>query len=448
MKNRYSRGFLCLVMMVNSSVIFATDNRDKFLGPRDIRGLKSAIEGYVKHGDTIFQYGNWYGPGWWGGARDAKKAGNKPPVDSLDAIAQKHDFGYQVAEQQGKIYGFAEEKRLKALADYIAVRDAKALPENPQEWSQPPADLSKASRYRDRMITGFAYEGPAYEGVAITGKGLDWVTSPIENWELDKSHQLTAEDLEKQVSRLQNNWTKQNLTPAIPDSKPSEPDKTNTADSTPVPDATDKTNTESDKPDSKPASPETTAQPETTDKNDVTKPEDKADKTPTTSTTTPTSTEQQGTNDKKPNAESPVANDEPKQADPRELENDPDYIELMRLSNEMMGLANRAMAQANAGKVPSSSLVNQITSLQPRISALGKRLEAKYGKKYLGKNKPDNKDNKDKDAQATGDRGGTVYNKDGSKDVLHYETDPDGKEVAVWTTYNKDGQVTKTRREK
>lgn len=447
MNHRVTRGIFYLAILANSSPIVAAENPDKFLGPRDMRGLKSAIEGYVKHGDKIFQYGNWYGPGWWGGSNDAKQAGNQPPVDSLDAIAQKHDFGYLVAEQQGKIYGFAEEKRLKALADYMAVRDAKALPENPQEWSQPPTDLEKASRYRDRMVTGFAYEGPAYEGVAITGKGLDWVTSPIENWELDRSQQLNAADLEKQVARLQNNWTKQNLTADVdktPDANTSEPDKTNTADSTPTPDPTDKP--ESDKTDSKPVtSPETTAQPEV--KPEV-KPEDTADKTPpppVTPTTSPTSTEQQGTTS---NTEAKTDSDEPKQADVKEMENDPDYIELNRLANEMMGLANQAMAQAKAGKIPSNSLVNRITSMQPRISALSKRLESKYGKKYLGKNKPDNKDNKDKEPQTTGDRGGTVYNKDGSKDVLHYETDPDGKEVAVWTTYSKDGRVINKRREK
>ncbi len=416
MNSQVIRAFLCLILLVNTPIIHAIDNPDKFLGPRDIRGVKSTIEGYIKHGDDIFRYGNWYGPGWWGGTTDAKQAGNKPPVDSLDAIAQKHDFGYQVAEQQGKIYGIAEEKRLKGIADYLAVRDAKALPENPKEWSKPPADISKASRYRDRMITGFAYEGPAYEGVAITGKGLDWATSPIENWELDKSHQLNADDLEKQVTRLQNNWSSKNSTPAtIPkDSKPQEtPEKITTA-----PDKTDTT---------KPAD------------NEQQGVNDKTDKTEATPATKPGNTEQQGTHDNKTSAE-------PKQVDAKELENDPDYIELMKLSNEMMGLANKAMAQANAGKIPSASTVNRITALEPKISALSKRLEARYSKKYLGKNKTDNKD---KNQQNTGeDRGGTVYNKDGSKDVLHYEKDKDGKEVAVWTTYDKNGRVTKKRREK
>lgn len=431
------RVFLCLVVAVNSPMTHADDNPDKFLGPRDIRGLKSAIEGYIKHRDSIFRYGNWYGPGWWGGATDAKQPGNEPPIDSLDAIAQKHDFGYQVAEQQGKIYGVSEEKRLKGIADYIAVRDAKALPENPKEWAKPPADLSKASRYRDRMITGFAYEGPAYEGIAITGKGLDWATSPIENWELDKSHQLNADDLEKQVARLQKNWGSKNLTPATnpeksehtetPDKNTDKSEKTDKAEQEP----TDKNSPESDKTNKTDF---TTTQPNNA--------EQTTDKSNTTSTTNSGSNEQQGTSDKKTDAELQT-----QQADPKELENDPDYIELMRLTNEMMGLANQAMAQANAGKIPSNSLVNKITSLQPRISALSKRIETRYGKKYLGENKTNNKNNKDQQ-NATGDRGGTVYNKDGSKDVLHYEKDPDGKEVAVWTTYDKNGQVIKKRREK
>lgn len=32
--------------------------------------------------------------------------------------------------------------------------------------------------------------------------------------------------------------------------------------------------------------------------------------------------------------------------------------------------------------------------------------------------------------------------------LLHYEKDPDDKEVAVWTTYNKNGHIIKKRREK
>jgi hypothetical protein len=76
--------------------------------PEDVKGVGSLGKGLVK-GDDITQYGNWYGPGWWGGDRKAT-AGGKPPVDEMDAAAQRHDFGYQEAERMGKIYGKAEER--------------------------------------------------------------------------------------------------------------------------------------------------------------------------------------------------------------------------------------------------------------------------------------------------------------------------------------------------
>jgi hypothetical protein len=94
------------------------------------------------------------------------------------------------------------------------VRDAKALPENPSAWTKPPADINRALRYRDSIITGFTYQNKA-----TTNRKLDWTTSDIKNWDMDKSHQLNADDLEKQVSQLQNDWAKQNLAPNTPAKK-------------------------------------------------------------------------------------------------------------------------------------------------------------------------------------------------------------------------------------
>jgi hypothetical protein len=209
----------CLVLMVNP-LITAFAAPDSFFGPRDRRVLKSAIDGYIKHIDSIFRYGNWYGASWGSDVTETDKLGKQPPVDSLDIIAQRHAFAYQIAEQQGKIYGVAEEKRLKAMAEYLAVRDAKTLAKNPKKWQYPPADPNKASRYRDRMITGFSYEASNYGEVSITGKELNWATSPIENWQRDKSHHLNSNDLEQQVTQLQNDWAKQNL---ILDKQPIKP---------------------------------------------------------------------------------------------------------------------------------------------------------------------------------------------------------------------------------
>ncbi|MFO7536347.1 MAG: hypothetical protein R6X19_11835 [Kiritimatiellia bacterium] len=176
---------------------------------QDTKGLDSLAKG-LRKGDNIIQYGNWYGPGWWGGARDPGKPGGKPPVDELDATAQRHDFGYQVAERMGKIYGKAEELRLKAIADAICVRDAMKLDPDPSKWNPPAADPEKADRYRNRIITGFTYESSGYDVAGTIGLGADWVTSPIENWELDRSHQLNQADMEKQVNSLVKNWNKTN----------------------------------------------------------------------------------------------------------------------------------------------------------------------------------------------------------------------------------------------
>lgn len=51
---------------------------------------------------TLIRYGNWYGPGWWGGSELDQRDGILAPIDSLDEVAQKHDFGYLIAEKLGK----------------------------------------------------------------------------------------------------------------------------------------------------------------------------------------------------------------------------------------------------------------------------------------------------------------------------------------------------------
>jgi len=123
-------------------------------------------------GEKFIEYGNWYGPGYWGGGRGKESPGNKPPIDALDAVAQRHDFAYQIAEEMGKIHGPAEEKRLKGIADEIAVREARSLPEDPRDWDPPAPDPESADRHRDRIGFGFAYTSVGYKTVAATQKTL------------------------------------------------------------------------------------------------------------------------------------------------------------------------------------------------------------------------------------------------------------------------------------
>jgi hypothetical protein len=99
---------------------------------------------------------------------EGDKVGIMGPEDWLDACAQKHDFGYQIAEEMGLKYGKQEEFRLKALADEIAARDAARLPDNPLDWVPPPSDPEFARRMRDRMQVGF---GSVYNWVNY-GKSL------------------------------------------------------------------------------------------------------------------------------------------------------------------------------------------------------------------------------------------------------------------------------------
>ncbi|MDP1587026.1 MAG: hypothetical protein Q8M07_04755, partial [Prosthecobacter sp.] len=182
-------------------------SEDGLMGTRDRNVIIGAATGYDK-GEELLQYGNWYGPGWWGGGKDAAHAGDRKPVDSLDAAAMRHDFAYQLAEQQGRIHGLKEEQRLKAMADAIAVQETIQLDPDPSKWPQPTRDPEKANRYRDRIISGFDYTSGAREGTSTVMNTTDWVTSPLINYEMNTSNQYDAEQLKRSVNILVNNWAK------------------------------------------------------------------------------------------------------------------------------------------------------------------------------------------------------------------------------------------------
>lgn len=105
-------------------------------------------------GDTRFRYGNWYGPGWWGGSELDNRVGTLPPMDALDAVAQKHDFGYEIAEKLGK-HDPRLEAHYKAIADAMAVRDTLQLPKDPRAWNPPAKDPALARKYVERIALGF-----------------------------------------------------------------------------------------------------------------------------------------------------------------------------------------------------------------------------------------------------------------------------------------------------
>jgi hypothetical protein len=117
---------------------------------------KLAWDTAIGEGDNRFRYGNWYGPGWWGGSELDNRAGALAPVDALDAVAQKHDFGYELAEKLGK-HDPKLEAHYKAIADAIAVRDTLSLPDDPRKWNPPAKDAQLARKYRERIALGFPH---------------------------------------------------------------------------------------------------------------------------------------------------------------------------------------------------------------------------------------------------------------------------------------------------
>lgn len=174
------------------------------------RGWAALCAGVLK-GDKILRYGNWYGPGYWGGSNHPTKVGHKAPIDSLDEIAMRHDYGYVIAQKYGKIYGKAYEYKLKGIADKIAVEESMALPKDPTKWAKPPKDPTKTARYRDRIITGFIMESDIYKGLgnAIIIDGV--LKSPIKTLmdETDYSHLPNQEELKREVKSHINGWHKE-----------------------------------------------------------------------------------------------------------------------------------------------------------------------------------------------------------------------------------------------
>ena len=118
-------------------------------------------EGRVRSGMHLFRYGNWYAPNWWGGSELKDRVGPLPPVDSLDAIAMRHDFAYQIAEEMEQAFANPRlGQELRAMADIIAMEEALMLPGDPRDWPHPPQDPEDARKMRALMVYGFSVLAP------------------------------------------------------------------------------------------------------------------------------------------------------------------------------------------------------------------------------------------------------------------------------------------------
>jgi RHS repeat-associated protein len=90
-------------------------------------------------------YGNWGGPGWSGGERDAfsRRVGPHAPVDSMDECFVAHDSCHAEIECPKKT---CHRELLGCLTQ---------LPDKPEEWSKPPRDDRLARYYRRGAIVVF-----------------------------------------------------------------------------------------------------------------------------------------------------------------------------------------------------------------------------------------------------------------------------------------------------
>lgn len=116
--------------------------------------LKALNDAHAAGSKAVMRYGNWLGPGWWGGSERSDRVGMMPPIDDLDATARKHDFGYQIAEELGHGRPGVEGMYM-AIADLIAIRDTMALDRNPTRWRHPAKDPVEAQKYMQRLIISF-----------------------------------------------------------------------------------------------------------------------------------------------------------------------------------------------------------------------------------------------------------------------------------------------------
>jgi len=207
MTKRIATTLLC-VLVITMWIAFAVGGADEatFDLGTDVKTTGRLLTEMAWNAETPYPYGNWYGPGWWGGGSESGAPGNRAPVDALDAVAMRHDFAYELAEEQGRIHGPAEEQRLKAIADAIAVRDAKKLPADPRDWDPPAADPAKADRYRRRIGFGFGYLSQGRNIGSIAGKTYTAIKNAINGTGSSTSSGLTEADIDRISKERAKNW--------------------------------------------------------------------------------------------------------------------------------------------------------------------------------------------------------------------------------------------------
>lgn len=170
-----ARGALAVALALAAATGGAEPVLAQSLPTRISEAMAAARDKLLGGSNVMQRYGNWVGPGWWGGSEMDSHPGMLAPVDDLDAVAQKHDFGYQVAEELGRGRPGVEAS-YKLLADIIAIRETKALDSDPGRWAHPPKDVALARTFTNRLIISFEEWQTRYNRFKSMEPGRDDIT--------------------------------------------------------------------------------------------------------------------------------------------------------------------------------------------------------------------------------------------------------------------------------
>lgn len=136
--------------------------------------------------------------------------------------------------------------------------------------------------------------------------------------------------------------------------------------------------------------------------------------------------------------------------------NDPAVQELLSITKRLNAMAGGIQSEAIKTEAQAKAMLGQANSMMAlagRAQTLTNQVQARYTKECLQSVAADAGIGpapaaSEEPAPDSHTGSGTVYNKDGSREVLSQGKDADGKPVSVWTTYDKNGRVTNTRIER
>ena len=136
--------------------------------------------------------------------------------------------------------------------------------------------------------------------------------------------------------------------------------------------------------------------------------------------------------------------------------NDPAVQELLVITKRLNAMAGGIKADSINTEGEAKAMLGQANSMMAlagRAQTLTNQVQARYTKECLQSVAADAGIGPAPAASQepppdSNNGSGTVFNKDGSREVLTPGKDQDGKTVRVWTTYDKNGRVTNTRIER